>query len=45
MASNSSLSASTGSDNPMAVLVSSILLIGGIAAFIAWGLTHAYPIA
>jgi hypothetical protein len=27
------------------VLVSGILLMGGIAAFIAWGLTHAYPAA
>jgi hypothetical protein len=31
------------SDNPMLVLISGILLMGGIAAFIAWGLTHAYP--
>jgi hypothetical protein len=28
---------------PMLVLVSGILLLGGIAAFIGWGLTHAYP--
>jgi hypothetical protein len=34
-----------GSENSMAVLVSGILLMGGIAAFIAWGLTHAYPSA
>lgn len=32
-----------GSDSPMLVLVSGILLLGGIAAFIGWGLTHAYP--
>jgi hypothetical protein len=32
-----------GSENPMLVLISGILLIGGIAAFIGWGLTHAYP--
>jgi len=30
------------SDNPMLVLVSGILLLGGIAMFIGWGLTHAY---
>lgn len=29
--------------SPMLVLVSGILLLGGIAAFIGWGLTHAYP--
>ena len=33
----------TGGDNPMGVLISGILLLGGIAVFIAWGLTHAYP--
>jgi hypothetical protein len=27
----------------MLVLVSGILLLGGIALFIGWGLTHAYP--
>jgi hypothetical protein len=27
------------------VLVSGILLLGGIAAFIGWGLTHAYPVS
>ena len=32
-----------GADNPMLALVSGILLLGGIAAFIGWGLTHAYP--
>jgi len=32
-----------GSDNPMLVLISGILLMGGITAFIAWGLSHAYP--
>lgn len=32
-----------GADNPMLVLVSGILLLGGIAVFIGWGLTHAYP--
>jgi len=31
------------SDNPMLVLVSGILLLGGIGLFISWGLTHAYP--
>jgi|Wag4MinimDraft_6_1082665.scaffolds.fasta_scaffold14817_2 hypothetical protein len=30
-------------DNPMVVLVSGILLLGGIALFISWGLSHAYP--
>jgi hypothetical protein len=34
-----------GGDNPMLLLVSGILLLGGIAAFIVWGLTHAYPAA
>jgi hypothetical protein len=34
---------SSASDNPMLVLVSGILLLGGIALFIGWGLTHAYP--
>jgi hypothetical protein len=34
-----------GSDNPMVVLVSGVLLLGAIAAFIGWGLTHAYPSA
>lgn len=33
----------TGGENPMGVLISGILLLGGIAVFIAWGLTHAYP--
>ena len=37
--------APSGADNPMLVLVSGILLLGGIAAFIGWGLTHAYPAA
>jgi len=32
-----------GSDSPMLVLISGILLLGGIAAFIGWGLTNAYP--
>jgi hypothetical protein len=27
----------------MLVLISGILLMGGITAFIAWGLSHAYP--
>jgi hypothetical protein len=30
-------------DNPMALLVSGILLLGGISALIGWGLGHAYP--
>ena len=33
----------TGDENPMGVLISGILLLGGIAVFIGWGLTHAYP--
>ncbi len=36
---------SGGGDSPMWVLVSGILLLGGIAAFISWGLTNAYPAA
>jgi hypothetical protein len=32
-----------GSERPMLVLVSGILLLGAIAAFISWGLTNAYP--
>ncbi|GDX73638.1 hypothetical protein LBMAG40_02950 [Cyanobium sp.] len=32
----------TGGDNPMGVLISGILLLGAIALFIGWGLTHAY---
>jgi hypothetical protein len=32
-----------GNDNPMVVLISGILLLGGIAVFISWGLSHAYP--
>ena len=31
------------SDSPMLVLVSGILLLGAIAAFISWGLANAYP--
>jgi len=31
------------SDSPMVVLISGILLLGAIAAFISWGLTNAYP--
>ena len=27
----------------MVVLVSGVLLLGGIGLFIAWGLSHAYP--
>ena len=30
-------------DNPMLVLVSGILLLGGISLFISWGLSNAYP--
>jgi hypothetical protein len=30
-------------DNPMGLLVSGILLLGGIGALIGWGLSHAYP--
>lgn len=29
-------------DSPMLVLISGILLLGGIAVFIGWGLSHAY---
>lgn len=29
-------------DSPMLVLISGILLLGGIALFIGWGLSHAY---
>ena len=32
-----------GADRPMLVLISGVLLLGGIAAFMGWGLTHAYP--
>jgi hypothetical protein len=32
-----------GADSPMLVLISGILLLGGIVAFISWGLTNAYP--
>ena len=32
-----------GSDSPMLVLISGILLLGAIAAFIGWGLSNAYP--
>jgi hypothetical protein len=31
-----------GGDNPMGVLISGVLLLGAIALFIGWGLTHAY---
>jgi hypothetical protein len=31
-----------GGDSPMLVLISGILLLGGIAAFIGWGLSNAY---
>jgi hypothetical protein len=34
-----------GSDRSMVVLISGILLLGGIALFIGWGLSHAYPSA
>ncbi len=30
-------------DNPMLVLISGILLLGGISLFISWGLSNAYP--
>jgi hypothetical protein len=32
----------SGEENPLLVLISGILLMGGIALFIGWGLTHAY---
>jgi hypothetical protein len=35
----------SSSDNPTTVLIWGAVLLGGIAAFIAWGLTHAYPSA
>lgn len=31
-----------GADNPLAVLVSSVLVLGGIAALIVWALQSAY---
>jgi hypothetical protein len=31
------------SESPMTVLVSGILLLGAITAFIGWGLSNAYP--
>ena len=31
------------SESPMRVLISGILLLGAIAAFISWGLSNAYP--
>ena len=33
----------SSSDSPMVVLIWGAALLGGIAAFIAWGMTHAYP--
>ena len=35
--------ASDQPDNPMLVLISGILLLGGISLFISWGLSNAYP--
>ena len=35
----------SSSDSPMVVLIWGAVLLGGIAAFIAWGMTHAYPVA
>jgi hypothetical protein len=32
----------SGGDKPLLVLTSGILLLGAIALFIGWGLTHAY---
>jgi hypothetical protein len=32
----------SGEDSPLLPLVSGILLMGAIALFISWGLTHAY---
>lgn len=32
----------SGTDNPLLVLTSGILLLGAISLFIAWGLSHAY---
>jgi len=37
------LPAVTSADSPMQVVIWGAVLLGGIAAFIAWGLTHAYP--
>ena len=39
------LPAVTSADSPMQVVIWGAVLLGGIAAFIAWGLTHAYPTA
>ena len=36
---------SSGEDSPLLPLLSGILLMGAIALFISWGLTHAYPAA
>ncbi len=33
----------SNSDSPMLTLIWGAALLGGIGAFIAWGLTHAYP--
>jgi|TARA_B100002052_G_C15740709_1_gene533099 hypothetical protein len=35
----------SSSDSPMVVLIWGAVLLGGIAAFISWGMTHAYPAA
>jgi len=33
----------SSTDSPMLTLIWGAALLGGIGAFIAWGLTHAYP--
>ncbi len=33
----------SNSDNTMSVLVWGVFLLGGIALFVIWGLTNAYP--
>jgi|GEM_PF-911506 hypothetical protein len=42
---NKNLPGFSSADSPTLVLISGAVLLGGIGAFIAWGLTHAYPAA
>jgi hypothetical protein len=42
---NKTLPGFSSADSPTLVLISGAVLLGGIGAFIAWGLTHAYPAA
>ncbi len=32
-----------GADNPILVMLSGALILGGISALVIWGLTNAYP--